>query len=173
MLRRLNIFIQAKYFISIIAFLLVNIINSQTATPPKHILDSLKQELKTIKNDTTRCHILSLLALHSADDEMIQFNNDLLSFTEQKLKNIKVEDPNKNFYRIKLALAKNNAGFFASRNGDMLTALNLYKEALVLRQELDDKSGVAVSLGCIGEIYSIFGDIPKALDNYSSSLKIL
>jgi len=51
-------------------------------------------------------------------------------------------------------------------------ALEYYQKALKLKEEIGDKSGVALSLNNIGIIYRSLKQDSKALDSYSESLKI-
>ena len=63
-------------------------------------------------------------------------------------------------------------GDIYSDQGDIIKTLDYYHKSLKIREEIDDKSGVAASLINIGIIYQNHGDIAKTLEYWHRSLKI-
>ncbi len=71
-----------------------------------------------------------------------------------------------------MATAVNIQGASWAGRGEYAEAIKYYNKSLKLREEIDDKDGIAKSLCNIGIIYKNQGDIPKALVYYHKSLKI-
>jgi CHAT domain-containing protein len=57
--------------------------------------------------------------------------------------------------------------------GETLKALDVYSQALGLRQAMQDPGGEAATLHNIGRVYSTIGEVPKALEYYTRVLPIL
>jgi len=66
----------------------------------------------------------------------------------------------------------NNLGAISSEQGNNAKAIEYYTKSLRIREELDDKKGVAMSLNNIGLIYKSQNINEKAIDFYTQSLKI-
>jgi hypothetical protein len=131
--------------------------------------DSLKLALKNVKHDTTRCNILSTLAETAPDGEWEQFNEQLKTLAENKIKNNPSE---RKFYLKHLASALNNFGLIFHDQGDIPKALEFYHKSLKIQEEIMDKKGIAYSLNNIGLVYDEQGEITKALEYAIKSLKI-
>ncbi|MFW9992375.1 MAG: tetratricopeptide repeat protein, partial [Candidatus Odinarchaeota archaeon] len=69
--------------------------------------------------------------------------------------------------RIKIMVAN-----VLSRQGKYNEALELYKQAKEMQEKLNLKSGVAVCLTAVGEIYLRTGDIKQAVTNFNGALSI-
>lgn len=65
-----------------------------------------------------------------------------------------------------------NMGGTAWAVGDLDLALDLYGEALRIRQSMDDSWGMAISLGNLGATHRAKGDPAKALTVYREALEI-
>lgn len=56
--------------------------------------------------------------------------------------------------------------------GDYETARSLYRESLILMEELGDKVGVATAMGHLGEVAFVLDEFDKARDLYNKSLAL-
>ena len=70
------------------------------------------------------------------------------------------------------AEAKNNPDSLLQKTKLIETALSYFEKSLKIREELNDKRGIATVLHNIGFMYKNKGDILKALDYYNRGLKI-
>jgi predicted ATPase/class 3 adenylate cyclase/Tfp pilus assembly protein PilF len=68
------------------------------------------------------------------------------------------------------AKALDGAGILAWSQGDYVLARTLYKESLVIRKEVDDKGGIAYSLGNLGSVAYHQGDFTQAQTLFEESL---
>jgi len=66
----------------------------------------------------------------------------------------------------------NQKGILYWYKGDLDRALECYKESLAIKEELDDKNGVADSFNNIGLVYWSKGDLDRAMKYYQQSLAI-
>ena len=66
----------------------------------------------------------------------------------------------------------NNIGVIYSNKGDYDKALDYYEKSLAIREEMDDKSGIRLSLHNIGLVYYYKGDYVQALKYSENSLAI-
>ena len=135
-------------------------------------IDSLKLELKNAKHDTTRCNILSLLAINANDDEWPIYVEQLFKLTQICIKKEKSDSPLKPFYLNHLANALDSKGSIYDNQGDIPKALEYYHESLRIYENLKDKDGIALLLNNIGYIYDNQKEYTKSLDYYFRSLKI-
>ncbi|MBL4658049.1 MAG: tetratricopeptide repeat protein [Flavobacteriales bacterium] len=78
----------------------------------------------------------------------------------------------KNRYLLCLADALNNIGFVYNSQGNIPQALENFHNSLKIRDEIGDKTRIAISLNNIGFIYRDQDDIEKALEYFQKSLDI-
>ncbi len=71
-----------------------------------------------------------------------------------------------------MANAYNNFGATNQYQGNYLEALKYHLDALAIREEIDDKFGIADSYNNIGGVYYLQGNYPEALKNHYIALKI-
>ena len=140
----------------------------------QHIIDSLNQGYQTAKHDTDKINCLLALG-----EELIGSDPDTVLIIEEVVLQISERELNKNHpsalhkkYLFCLAEALNNIGYIYNDQGDIPLALQYYNKSLKLREELEDKKGIALFLNNIGYIYTAQGDIPLALECYHKSLKV-
>lgn len=135
--------------------------------------DSLKKCLSTPLHDTTRVKVLVALseALYTSNpDTIIPLCNQVLLITSDELN--KANPAEKKVLLKAKADALNNMGFYYKHHGDISKTLDLYNSSLKIREEINDKSGIANSLLNLGAIYYNQGSIPKALDCFLKALNI-
>ncbi len=159
---------------TILFFILFSgILPAQVSHPTSENLDSLKQSLKTVQQDTVRCNILNVLIEAENDPEIWSpYNTELKSICETNLKNCSPGHPLYRFYTEGLSDALNNEAYLANIQGDIPTAIKKYKQSLLLAEKAGDKKGLAYVLNNLGSLYQYQGDIPKALEFYFKSLEI-
>jgi tetratricopeptide (TPR) repeat protein len=132
-------------------------------------VDSLKLALKNAKHDTTRCYILNALVETENDENTwIDYNTQLLKLSE---KNALSKDF-KSLYLNYLAIAYNNVGSVYDSKGDIANALEYYHKSLKIREEIQDKAGIAICFNNIAFIYSNPENYTEALNYNHKSLKI-
>ena len=135
-------------------------------------IDSLKQELKTAKHDTTKIIILTELSELCEVEDILKYAQPSINLCEKNLQTNKLSKQQTAFYKEHLADALNNIGYLAQQQSDLPKALEYYHKSLKIQEEIMDKNGIASSLNNIGVIYNNQGDIHKALEYYHKSLKI-
>jgi tetratricopeptide (TPR) repeat protein len=140
-------------------------------------IDSLKQALVKAKHDTSRCQILSAIIEAEGDDAVWPEQNERLKkICETNLEKANSEttlSKQESFvFKKYYSAALNNMGYLADIKGDIPKALEYYEKSLDIKEEINDKSGMAEALNNIGFIYDNQGDISKALKYYGKSLSI-
>lgn len=132
-------------------------------------IDSLKQELKLNREDTTKVHILNKLCGEYQTigeyDSVLYYGNAALKLAEKL-----------NFSE-GIASAYNNIGIINYYKGDYNLSLKNYISSLKAYQEMDknDKSaqnGIANEYNNIGMVYQNLSKYTEALENYTYALKI-
>ena len=111
-------------------FLIVLIFNIFQNRSFSQNIDSLKLVLKSVKNDTIKCNVLSILSETAEDNEWPAFNDELKSVCEKNLKNKNLSAKMKFFYLKHLAISLNNIGYLSEDEGNIDKALEYYKKSL-------------------------------------------
>lgn len=137
------------------------------------MIDSLRNILKTEKNDTDRVRILNALAysIYTTDpDTTILFAQQALDLSEKLASSpIKlIAEAGKKGE----ASAYNYEGIGYHVKGNFPKALAFYLTAMKKFSELGNKQGQASVLSNIGVIYQNQSDYSKALDSYSKALEL-
>jgi two-component system, sensor histidine kinase PdtaS len=134
-------------------------------------VDSLKIELKKVKNDSIKCLILQSLAENGSEEEWPKFNEQYLKLSTKKSKEEKKESLKK-YFKKHLAISYNNKGYLLSYLGKNESAIEYHQKAISICEETNDLEGLAESMNHIGLIFKQQGDLMKALELYYKSLKI-
>ncbi|MGZ3930410.1 MAG: tetratricopeptide repeat protein [Bacteroidia bacterium] len=137
---------------------------------PQNPVDSLKRVLKTVRNDTSRCAILSALAENAPDNEWPAYNNELLKLSSKKIN--ETNGSEKQRYEGFYATALCNLAFLAHSQGGLQKAESYYKQALEIQEKLSDKKAYANTLYNLGFIYDEKGDYRNAVATNLESLAI-
>lgn len=138
----------------------------------KNPIDSLKNLLKTLRENTDKVNILYQLSEESNDDR------DVLNYASQSM-----QLAEKLNYKKGIADASNNVGYAYMNLGDIPKALEYYHRSLKIQEELsvqetdstavrESKIGIANSLNNIAYVYDNQGDITMALEYFHKSLTI-
>ncbi|MCB9168989.1 MAG: tetratricopeptide repeat protein [Flavobacteriales bacterium] len=150
-----------------IPFLVLSFIAFSQERPPgqQKTLDSLWNIWNNrTAADTTRLKAMKKISwdgyLHTHPDSAFYFAQ--LQYDLAKEKNIQEY----------MANALTTQGVSLYLQGDYTKAIDYDIRSLKLREEIDDKKGIAASLINIGNIYSDQGDHAKAIDNYTKGLQI-
>ncbi|MBS1634850.1 MAG: tetratricopeptide repeat protein [Bacteroidetes bacterium] len=132
--------------------------------------DSLKQVLKTTKNDTLRIQLMRWIGENEGIFR-VSYWDTLRRVCEEMIP--KAASPKeKFFYQQNLANAINNMGYVSDEKGITTDALEYYKKSLAIYAEIHDSLGLGIEFMNIGALYEEQGNIPSALENYQRSLRI-
>lgn len=139
------------------------------------VMDSLKNELRNAKHDTSRCAILYAMIEAENDDELWPlYNEQLYTLAETNLRSLspnqKILDDKYSWYK---AEALVNRGVMSKERGDHEKALDDYNQSLVIYKRLNNKQGLATVYNNLGMIYRNNGHTAEALDYYNQCLTIL
>ncbi|MCB0408777.1 MAG: tetratricopeptide repeat protein, partial [Flavobacteriales bacterium] len=96
---------------------------------------------------------LSEILYVSNQDTMLPLCNKSLSIIKKALKNNVSEKERFSLLKSK-ALALNNIGYIYDNKGDIPKALEYFHESLKIKEEINDKQGIASSYNNIGMLYS-------------------
>ena len=127
-------------------------------------IDSLKNLLRTNKEDTNKVGVLNKIA-----DKLLYVGNyetSLLYANQAKIIAEKLE------FKKGLANAYNLIGVIYWRQGNYSLSLKNHFTALKIRKEVSSKHEMAASYNAIGTVYDALGNYPEALKNYFASLRI-
>ncbi|MEO0373366.1 MAG: tetratricopeptide repeat protein [Cyanobacteria bacterium P01_A01_bin.17] len=86
--------------------------------------------------------------------------------------NISLTEPSHPIVQEAEADMLNREGMSLANEGSYPEALALYQQALIIREEIDDRRGIGSSLNNIGFIHSVQGDYRQALEYYQQALVI-
>ncbi|MCE9539567.1 MAG: tetratricopeptide repeat protein [Bacteroidetes bacterium] len=127
-------------------------------------IDSLKNVLKTTKEDTTRINILNDLAFefenNNSDTAIVLSTQALLIAQKKKWQ----KGEGISFHRL---------GALNYHKANYPLALDYYFKALKIRESLNDKNGISGTIGNIGLVYYSQGEYSQALDYYFKALKMM
>jgi serine phosphatase RsbU (regulator of sigma subunit) len=123
-------------------------------------IDSLKQILKTAKEDTNTLHVLDNLVWRVSNDSALVYAN-AMQVLASKLK-----------FKKGIAWAYNDIANVYDKQGNARESLKNHLSALKIRQEIGDKTRIANSYNYIGGDYQNLGNYPEALKSHFAALKI-
>jgi len=157
-------------FLSISVFAL-----AQLSPAQQKLVDSLYNEVKTSKYDTTIA--ASLVAISEAMyvqyvDTLIPLCNKAIEICERNLKNKNLSKKEIYSFKQTLAGAYNNIGYVHGNYGDMHKQLEYFTKSLKIKETINDPKSLAISLNNVGYTYKVLGDLKKAIEYYDQSLKI-
>jgi tetratricopeptide (TPR) repeat protein len=136
-------------------------------------VDSLKQELKKARHDTTKCNILVKIVEIEYDPNIWPaFNEELRSIAEKNLAKLSKNEPLYRNYRRYLASAINGEGYLLSEQEKTAEALKKFEESIAIFESINDEASTADILNNIGVIYFQESKVSKALEYYLRALKL-
>lgn len=148
-------------FLLFASLILLLIVSTSRANSNK--IDSLRNELRKSNNDTISINILNKLLFESR-----KINPEkALNYSDMAFKLAAKTGFKKGQATTYLML-----GSMYYDNGNFNDALRNYKKSLVLRQELNDSSGIAQSLNNMGDAFVNLGYYKDAIKNYFDAIDI-
>lgn len=162
----------------IVLIFLVSFFNfsfAQLTADQQKIIDSLYHEVKTSKYDTIIA--ASLVSMSEAMyiyhvDTLIPLCTKAINICEKNLKNKKLSKEEIKSFKITQSAAINNIGYVYGNYGDMQKQLEYFEKSLKIKEEIDDKKGLASTLNNVGYAHKLLGNLKKAIECYDRSLKI-
>ncbi len=155
----LQIFLPQRFFFIFLLFIVRIVSLAQT---PK--IDSLLNELQTIKEDTSKIKILDKL---STEFISLTDNESAMKYVDKEL--VLSQKVN---YKKGIANSFMNYSSIYRSHGDFDKAMSYQKKALTLMQDLNFKKGISDCHLAIGSLYSQQGSYKDALDYLFLGLKI-
>lgn len=146
-----------------IPLLVIMLITLNCIAQEKLLIDSLTNELKIHKRDTTATIILNNLCrayLTNNPDKAMDYANQCLALSELI------------GFKKGTGRALNHIGMINFNKGNYLPALEFHNKALQIGKEVGDKRDIAGSYNNIGNVYKHQGNLPEALKNYLAALKM-
>lgn len=134
--------------------------------------DSLKKELTKTKNDSIKISLLNRLIDNEPEVTVYtKYYEQLLKISEKNAQ--KLESPLDTFYFKNYATTLNNIAAINQLKGNSVESLQMFKQALKIYEQLNDKSNITACLINIGGAFDNQGDMKKALEYYHKALRIL
>lgn len=133
-------------------------LNSVTAG---NVVDSLRNVLKSLPDDTSRVNTLNRLAnalSGNSPEEALKLSKKSLELSETL------------HYKKGEGFALNNIGIVHQKRGDYEKALDYYLKSLKIREEISDKKGTAATMNNIGNVFFFQNKWDKALEYYGQAL---
>lgn len=148
------------------AWLLTDSVKYENIAPStRPFIDSLLGLYHKANNDSLRIEILLALA-EGIEDDRVWVHYNKLAY------DIACKHENQPGFLVLKANALNNMGYHAQTVGDNKGAIDLYSQALTLREKAGYKEGIANSLNNLGYVFDDLGDLEKAEEYYKRALKI-
>ncbi len=148
---------------------------AQFSSEEMRLIDSLNNEIKTTKFDTTLSasyvYLSEILYVNNVDT-LFPLCDNAREICEKNLKNKELSESDIKSFRHTLAASLNNLGYYFGQKGDPEKELSHYFKSLEIKKEINDLKGVAIAYNNIGMIYKERGDLKNAIDFYDKSLKI-
>lgn len=149
----------------LLILLLLPVLSYSQLTPiEEHFIDSLKQEIKTAKHDST-----IVMAWKLWDDVIFVFDPELDLKLIMKIDSLCSENlekdlnaKEKQFFMKMKGFAINVIGITYHNQADYEKAVYYYKQSVEIKKEIGDKMGLASSLSNIGLIYYEQGNFKDA-----------
>src|SRR6218665_1313372 len=132
-------------------------------------IDSLKQELKTTVNDTTRIKVLAWLTDMCEPSTIMPYADSAVQLCEKAI--AEKREP-RTFYIRNLANVLSNIGYHYSKQGNTVKALEYYQQSLKLYEDVKDRKMSAILLNNMAFIYHNEGYVSRALEYYYKNLKV-
>lgn len=164
-----------NWLLFILFFSTGNFIVAQSDDEQQRKLDSLYNEVKTSKFDTSVA--ASLVAMSEIMyiqyvDTLIPLCSKAVEICEKNLKKKTLSKKETESFKQTLAGAYNNIGYVHGNYGDMNKQLEYFIKSLKIKETIDDTKDLAISLNNVGYTYKVLGDLKKAIEYYDRSLKL-
>ncbi len=134
----------------------------------KFLLDSILPLANEAAHDSILIKHIAFLAESCWDENLWpRYNQKLIEIADRNL----IKEESKLFLSYK-ASAISNIGFLFDNQGKTVLAIENYKAALTLFNEIGDKTGASSPINNLGKAYYNLGDIEKSLSYYLQALKL-
>jgi tetratricopeptide (TPR) repeat protein len=144
-------------------------------TPAQSKLDSLREQLRAPKNDTTAVFILSLMGDElylSEPDSAIFYWQRAKKICETKGSTVDRKRPEYLYFKKNEATLMNNIGYLWHHQNKDVESMDYYLKSLEIYTQLGLKPDIVTALINIGQVYGEQGKTAKALDFFERGLKI-
>ncbi|MGZ3863001.1 MAG: tetratricopeptide repeat protein [Bacteroidia bacterium] len=135
------------------------------APSTRPFVDSILGLYHKAKNDSVKVDLLLVLA-EGIEEERVWIHYNKLAY------DLACKHETQPAFIIFKGNALNNMGYHAQTVGDNKGAIDLYSQALTLREKAGYKEGIANSLNNLGYVFDDLGDLEKAEEYYRRALKI-
>jgi tetratricopeptide (TPR) repeat protein len=150
-------------------FLVDSVSYDQLAGDDRLLLDSILKLYHKTSSDTVKINLLGLLSEHMQNDKVwSRYNQLMLASAEKKL----AVNKNDLFSLRKKGDALSNYGYLYSQRDQVDHSLQYHRQALAVREKINDRRGIGESLNNIGFEILKQGDEKGALARFLESLKI-
>ena len=158
--------------ILLIIIISFGIFNEQNIFGQSRTIDSLNISLLQAKNDTARVKTIILLGEEYVDkfDTALSIFDKGLEIIEKTISSAKGKTL-KTLLRLQAEIY-NDKAYLYNHNGNIEKAIEFNLKSLKIREEINDKLGISISINNLGYIYIKTGNTKKAIDYYERSLKI-
>ncbi len=162
---------QIKYKLLLFFIFCTSILFSQSVK-----IDSMVTLVGTTKSDTIKINTLNEIAWQNINtgnyESALSFVNQAIDFSKEIMHSSTLSKQNRLVIKKNLGKSYNYLGIIYKYKGDYDKALEYYFKSLKIKEETEDKNGVAASYNNIGTIYTSKSYYDKALEFYFKSLNI-
>jgi tetratricopeptide (TPR) repeat protein len=158
-------------YLKIYSFFIGFILSVYVANSQNKVIETLKESLKSAKQDSVRCDVLDKLIEVAAEGEWQKYNEQLKQLA---LKNLGSKPTGRLFtlYSKYYATALHNEGVIFSEQSNDEKAIEFFNKSIEVSKASGNKNEVAISLQAIAQIDIRKGNNTKALNQLYQCLKI-
>lgn len=152
-----------KPYLLLMLCLLLNVIDILGQKQGNELIDSLKNELSHVSNDTSKILILNELSynIYGIDPEIgLKYCNEALTLSD------------KISWKKGKGKSLFNIAIIHWVKSDYAKSIDYYLQSLKIFEELNDKKGVSSNLSGIGAIYADQKDLERSIDYFNRALNI-
>jgi tetratricopeptide (TPR) repeat protein len=126
-----------------------------------HIIDSLRNALKTEKDDTNK--VITLIRLCRKFEKLGNHDSSLIYCNITKTLSEKLN------FKKGIAMAYRNIGVINLNKGDYAQAIECENKSMALNKEIGNKAELATNLSDMGNVYMNQSNYPKALEYFNKA----
>jgi tetratricopeptide (TPR) repeat protein len=158
-------------YLKIYSFFIGFILSVYVANSQNKVIETLKESLKSAKQDSVRCDVLDKLIEVAAEGEWQKYNEQLKQLA---LENLGLKPTGRLFtlYSKYYATALHNEGVIFSEQSNDEKAIEFFNKSIEVSKASGNKNEVAISLQAIAQIDIRKGNNTKALNQLYQCLKI-
>ncbi|MBL4624680.1 MAG: tetratricopeptide repeat protein [Flavobacteriales bacterium] len=170
----LSLFIEAKAqeFADKEYYLIDSLVFEDLTQADRSLVDSCLKLYHTEEaHDTIKIDALSGICEFMVHDAWTNYQFYLHSMIEHAMEDNATSSVTHKLKKL-LGLSHNNIGYIYNGFGEKQKAMQHFREALAIYEELKDKDDVAITLNNIGTIYNAQGNVIEALEYFHKALKV-